>query len=63
MTNTTLEKQRTDRSEAYNKVNGTAICNNGMLDRYLRNKAELEKMKAQPVSKTVFSTAGKETNG
>lgn len=34
----------TDRSDAYNKIHDTQIANNHMLDRYLRNKADLERM-------------------
>jgi len=34
----------TDRSKAYNRVHGTFIANNHMLDRFLRNKEELAKM-------------------
>lgn len=33
----------TDRSKAYNRIYNTEIANNHMLDRYLRNKEELEK--------------------
>lgn len=37
----------TDRSKAYNKIHNTEIANNHMLDRYLRNKEELEKMEGK----------------
>lgn len=32
-----------DRAIAYNKLHNTEIANNHMLDRYLRNKADMEK--------------------
>lgn len=34
----------TDRSDAYNKIHNTQIRNNHMLDRFLRNREELQKL-------------------